>query len=226
VPVRRSKLNYQSVGGILASTRLGRAVRFDSLLERDFLLILDLHPAVEWFEEQPMKIPWIDASGDERIYVPDVFVKFHRGRQFLGRIAGTPLVVELKHRDDLGKQWETLRPKLRAGFHASAQQGYRFKILTERQTRGIALRNAEFVRKHLHGALDEDEGKAIISAVRRTGQSSAEELAASLKRIGRTTPEPLDYVWTLVARGYLAVDLETSISPCSMITMGWRDAKR
>lgn len=173
-----------------------------------------------------MKIPWTDEYGQERIYVPDVFVRFHRGRQFLGRTASTPLVVELKHRDDLGKQWHSLRLKLRAGFHASAQQGYRFKILTEQQTRGIALQNAEFIRKHLHGNLDERTGKALIAAARRTGQCSAEELASSLKLVGGATQETLGYVWTLVATGYLAVDLETPISPCSTITVGWRNAKR
>jgi hypothetical protein len=200
-------------------------VRFDSLLERDFLLILDLHPAVEWFEEQPIKIPWVDANGDERIYVPDVFVRFHRGRQFLGRKTGTPLVVELKHRDDLGKQWTSLRPKLRAGFHASAQRGYRFKILTEQQTRGITLHNAEFIRKHLHGNLGDDAGEALIAALRRAGQCSAEDLAGMVNRRGRATQETLDHVWTLVAKGYLAVDLENPLSPCSTITMGWRDGK-
>ena len=173
-----------------------------------------------------MKIPWIDANGAERIYVPHVFVRFHRGRQFLGRNAGAPLVVELKYRDDLGKQWNLLRPKLRAGFHASAQQGYRFKIVTERQARGIALQNAEFIRKHLHGHVDKEAADALKRVIALTSECQAEQLAGSLNRSGRVTQEALDHIWTLVAKGIFTVDLESPISPCSVITAGWRNGQR
>jgi hypothetical protein len=222
MPVRRSKLNYQSVGGSLASSRLGRPVRYDSLLERDFLLVLDLHPAVEWFEEQPMKIPWIDKNGVGRVYVPDVLVRFRPSHRFLGRPAGRTLLVELKHRDDLGKNWDALRPKLRAGVHAAAQQGYRFKILTEMQTRGLALKNAEFIRKHLHAHFEQETADALKECLARCTGCSAERLAAQVSRNSLVVQKALHCIWTLVAKGVFAVDLEEPLSPFSMVFMGHR----
>jgi len=225
MPVRRSKLNYQSVGGSLASVRLGRSVRFDSLLERDFFLVLDLHPTVVWFEEQPMKIPWVDAGGAKRVYVPDVLVTFREG-QFLHRRVGRPLLVELKHRDDLGKNWDALRPKFRAGVRAAAQHGWKFKILTDAHTRGVALRNAEFIRKHLHSECDKVTASAIKQHILNNHNCSAEHVASALHRDGQVQRRTLDAVWVLVANGVLATNLEMPISPSSPIFKGFHYDKR
>jgi hypothetical protein len=49
---------------------------FESSLERDFLLLLDFNPDVEFFEEQPVKIVYHDAKGRRRTYTPDVLVRY------------------------------------------------------------------------------------------------------------------------------------------------------
>ncbi len=49
MPVRKLKKSYRNVTGLFYSNRLRRLVQFDSMLERDFILILDIHPAVRWF---------------------------------------------------------------------------------------------------------------------------------------------------------------------------------
>jgi hypothetical protein len=220
MPVRRSRLNYQSVGGTFASTRLGRPVHYDSLIERDFFLILDLHPAVAWYEEQPIRIPWIDGAGTERIYIPDVLIRFRNG-VFLNRKVRQPSLVELKHGDDLGKNWASLRPKLRAGFRKAREQGWIFHLFTDKQVRGCALRNAEFVRKHLHGDCAEEIVAAIKKQVREQRECTAERLAAALGKEGRAQRMILEVIWTLVAKGVLSTDLEVPISPNSPIFPGW-----
>jgi hypothetical protein len=225
MPVRRSRLNYQSVGGSLASVRLGRAVRFDSLLERDFFVVLDLHPAVVWFEEQPMKIRWIDTGGAERVYVPDVLVTFRKG-QFLHRRVGCKLLIELKHRDDLGKNWDSLRPKFRAGVRAAARQGWRFKILTDKHIRGVALQNAEFIRKHLHSEYDNLAASAIKNHILSHGNCTVEQLAAAVDCDGHVHRGTLDAVWALVANGVLATNIEVPISPSAPIFKGFHYEKR
>jgi hypothetical protein len=54
--VRKLKKSHRNVTGRFYSTLLNRLVQFDSLLERDFILLLDMHPSVRWFAEQPLKI--------------------------------------------------------------------------------------------------------------------------------------------------------------------------
>src|ERR1017187_4079 len=98
--VRKLKKSYQNVTGLFPSNLLRRLVQFDSMLERDFILLLDLHPSVRWFAEQPMKIRFIDASGVDQVYVPDFYVEFKGGR-FLGRNVKRPWIVETKYRRDL-----------------------------------------------------------------------------------------------------------------------------
>ena len=104
--VRKLKKSYQNVTGRFYSTLLNRLVQFDSRLERDFILLLDMHPVVRWFAEQPMKIRFTDESGVQQVYVPDFLITFHGGR-FLGRKAHRPWIVETKycsgHKDKLAE---------------------------------------------------------------------------------------------------------------------------
>src|ERR1700761_7837751 len=113
--VRKLKKSYQNVTGLFCSALLNRSVQFDSLLERDFILLLDMHPSVHWFAEQPMKIRFRDADDAEQVYVPDFLVAFNSDR-FLGKSARRPWIVETKYRSELAENWKTIRPKLRAGF--------------------------------------------------------------------------------------------------------------
>src|SRR5947208_8398615 len=53
---------------------------FESSLERDFLLLLDFDPDVEFYEEQPVKITYHDDRGRRRTYTPDVFVRYRADR--------------------------------------------------------------------------------------------------------------------------------------------------
>jgi hypothetical protein len=70
MPVRKLKKSYKNVTGLYFSRKLGRPVQFDSMLERDFILLLDLHPSVLSFAEQPMRIRWLSSDGLPQVYVP------------------------------------------------------------------------------------------------------------------------------------------------------------
>lgn len=95
MPVRALKNSYRNVTGLFFSRKLGRLVQFDSMLERDFILLLDMHTAVGSFAEQPMKVDWLDREGVSQVYVPDFLISF-TGDVFLGRRIWRPWIVETK----------------------------------------------------------------------------------------------------------------------------------
>ena len=49
---------------------MGRMIAFESLLERDFIYLLDYDARVEWFEEQPLTIGYGQADRTLH-YTPD-----------------------------------------------------------------------------------------------------------------------------------------------------------
>src|SRR5919197_6548596 len=98
--------NYRSLTGLVPNTHTQSMTAFESSLERDFLLLLDFDPDVEFYEEQPVCIVYQDDHGRCRTYTPDVFVRY--------QTAAKPLLCEVKYRDDLRQHWTVYRPKFRA----------------------------------------------------------------------------------------------------------------
>ncbi len=60
--------------GLFPSLKIGRMVAFESLIEQDYLYVLDFEAAVTAFEEQPLTIEYI-REGNRHTYTPDFLVK-------------------------------------------------------------------------------------------------------------------------------------------------------
>ncbi len=76
MPIRKILKNYRNVTGIATASTAGGAAQFESILELDFLALLEFYPEVKSFDPQPVKFEWVDSSGNSRNYTPDVFVEF------------------------------------------------------------------------------------------------------------------------------------------------------
>jgi hypothetical protein len=195
-------------------------VRYDSLLERDFILILDLHPQVSTFEEQPMRLDWEDEAGAGRTYIPDVLVKFTPGI-FLQRRVAQPYLCEIKNLDTLGKSWAKLKPKLRSGAAEALRNGWTFRIFTECRIRGRVLQTAEFIRKHLHGAIEPAILPDLKGLLLDGGSLTVEQVSDRVAKDGGSRLTVVQTIWTLVARGVLCTDLESAASFQSPLSKGW-----
>jgi hypothetical protein len=71
--VRKVSNRGGNIIGHFPSLKLGRMVAFESLIERDFIYLLDFEPGVTWFTEQPLTIfYWYE--GKTLGYTPDFHV--------------------------------------------------------------------------------------------------------------------------------------------------------
>ncbi|MBU1748983.1 MAG: TnsA endonuclease N-terminal domain-containing protein [Chloroflexi bacterium] len=68
--VRKVSNHGGNVIGRFPSVKMKRMMAFESLIERDYLYLLDYDPDVEWFEEQPLTIEY-QHDGETRHYTPD-----------------------------------------------------------------------------------------------------------------------------------------------------------
>ena len=76
MPVRNVSNRGGNVIGKFPSLKMQRMIAFESLLERDFIYLLDYDTAVTWFEEQPLTIEY-QHEGKLLHYTPDFHLVEH-----------------------------------------------------------------------------------------------------------------------------------------------------
>lgn len=216
MPVRRLKKNYQNVTGLFYSNLLRRLVQFDSILERDFILLLDVHPAVRWFAEQPMRIRYRDGEGLDQIYVPDFLIHFEASC-FMGKCARRPWIVETKYRSDLIAKWPKIRPKLRAGFREAHRRNSQFHIVTESCLSTIPLANARFLRRFMNIDLPEVLLNELTNWVRKSGRMTVGDVLSS-PGLGRQVGNVGQVIWAAVAKRMVAAEFDI---PLGLETAIW-----
>lgn len=75
MPARKVGLSRFSLTGYVATAKAAKAQDAESMLEQDFLTLLEYDRNVARYLAQPFTIRWSD-SGRRRRYTPDVIVKY------------------------------------------------------------------------------------------------------------------------------------------------------
>lgn len=211
--VRKLKKSYKNVTGRFYSALLNRLVQFDSLLERDFILLLDMHPAVRWFAEQPLKIIVCREAHDVEFYVPDFLINFAPGR-FLGRTTGKPWIVETKYCSDLRADWSRIRPKIRAGMREARRRDAQFRIITESRIAAVELANARFLRPYLNAALPPEAVQSVVRVARSVGRTTIGGLAS----VAMTSGAQLDQaIWVALATRLIIAEFDKPFGPETVV---------
>ncbi|HUS10730.1 MAG TPA: TnsA endonuclease N-terminal domain-containing protein [Pyrinomonadaceae bacterium] len=104
--------------GKFASVKTGRVAWYESLLERDYMYLLDYECDVTYWHEQPLRIRF-SYGGKVHRYTPDLEVLRASRKQLIE--------VKPKHKVDSG-EWDVL---FRAASSVCEQEGYDFLVLTD-----------------------------------------------------------------------------------------------
>jgi len=136
MPVRKVSHGGGNVIGSFPSLKMGRMIAFESLLERDFIYLLDYDQGVEWFEEQPLTIEY-RHEGKTLHYTPD-FHLLERGRDVL---------IECK--PDRFVDQDVNRHKFAVAHDWCIQRNWQFRVVTDRQVRaGFRLQNVKLLTRY------------------------------------------------------------------------------
>jgi len=216
MPARTVPKNYRSLTGLVPNTRTQSVTAFESSLERDFLLLLDFDPDVEFFEEQPVKIVYHDAKGRRRTYTPDVLVRYRTDR--LQARHTKPLLWEVKYRDDLRQHWAEYRPKFRAAQRYARQQGWRFRLVTERRVRTPYLENVKFLRPYRTLPVNDAYRTQLLSTLASVEATDPASLLAAVCQDRWQQAQLLPMLWQLVATRQIATALD---QPLTMQSRLW-----
>ena len=142
MPVRNVSNRGGNVIGSFPSVKMGRMVAFESLLERDYLYLLDYDPDVAWFEEQPLTIEY-QHEGKVLHYTPD-FHLLERGRDVL--VECKP--VRFTHTDENQRKFAVAQLWC-------DQRRWEFRVVTEQQVRGgVRLENIKLLASYARQSVD------------------------------------------------------------------------
>lgn len=139
--------------GKFPSLKLDRMVGYQSLIERDFIYLLDFDAAVTTYAEQSVSLHYREGSKQRR-YTPD-FSLAYNDQNYL---------VECKHHAFMQSDKNEL--KWIAARNWCNERGYIFVVVTEAAIRvGYRLENVKLLTDYARYAVDEFTRIAILQAV-------------------------------------------------------------
>lgn len=191
--------------------------RYESALERDLMYLLRFDINVDKFIAQPLAIHYKDVDGKQHKYTPDILIH-HRKDIFPAKTL--PIILgEVKYRDDLRQNFKEYRPKFKAAIHYAKEQGWKFRILTEREIRTPYLKNAKFLLpyKRLEPYPDSDHIFLVFNKLTELRETDVETLLVSIYQDKWNQAQLLPIIWHLIAIRRIGNDLSLPITMRSRI---------
>ena len=207
--VRKIPKNHLFVTGGYSSRKSEEMDAFESLLEKDYLLLLDFDDTVESFEAQPVRIP---VPGVPRGYVPDVLVKYRPHPEM--REIRKPLLAEVKRSEYLEKYAAKYAPKFAAATAYAQEMGWEFRPVDETEIRLPRLQNIKFLREYRNVSPSEKDCNRVVQVIALHGSStSSERVLAELAPTDGERLHWLPVIWSMIQRREVQVDLDTPFGP-------------
>jgi hypothetical protein len=219
MPVRKIPKNYLGVTGAFSGHKNARMSEFESLLEKEYLLLLDFDREVESFEVQPVRVP---VPGVPNGYIPDVLV--HRRPEPLTGAPRKPILTEVKSVKDLEENGQEYAAKFAAAERYAAEHGLEFWIVTDKEIRTPRLENLKFLREYRNIEPAAADLERIFDLVRQSGgKSSTQTLLGQLAGTDDDRLYWIPIIWHALVAKLLASDLDTLFTDDVAI---WLPSKR
>ncbi len=195
--IRKVQANGYSIVGSYPSVKNLRHVHYESTLEADFIRLLEFDLKVDRYVEQPVKINFKDEAGKSRVYTPDLLVYFKEDPDT--RLPyHCPLLIEIKTRSLIKKNWKDLKPKFLEAMRYCDQVGWKFKIKTEKEIRTQFTKNVKFLLPYMRAAPDYGHVEQIYYALDQLGDASIKELTSFYSKDPMIQAQLIAPLWFLV----------------------------
>lgn len=191
--------------GKFPSLKLNRMVGYQSLIERDFIYLLDFDPAVSTYCEQPFAIRYT-TDGKRRRYTPDFSLTYNQQQ----------LLIECKHHQYM--QLAENIPKWRAASDWCSAHEATFYVITEQMMRhGCYLANVKRLTQSARYIVPPQTKTKIHSLLQANSAMSIGELTTLLQ------PQSPATILTAILHSayhqFLWIPLSVPITPDSIITL-------
>lgn len=207
-----------AVRGHLRAPPTGGLVGFESILERDFLVVCRTEPRIAAVHAQQLVIKFIDdQTGKRRRYTPDFVIASAPGTDLPWRRA----VIEVKAWSDLVRsRWERRAAYAAAKLWCSKQDGIHFRIVTDRQMSGAWMENARLLSGHIDMPISVELLEHCRALLQARPYWIVSEILASARQEGLNPSLVLPVVYRMVAQGELWFDRTHRVELGTLVTVG------
>lgn len=202
MPVRKIPKNYRSVTGSFASLKNGRNVFHESLLERDFFLMLEFDHSVVSYEEQPTEM-YYRYNGKKIKYTPDCLVHYDDDRP--------SCIYEVKFSDEIKEKKVFLEAKFEQIEEYLNDNDMDFKLFTEMDVDSIHLDNLKFLY-NFSVIRNQTKIDAIKKVFLKNTHIAYQDFLNAYSSNKYEQAEVIPYIWYLVLTHFLSIDLYKKIS--------------
>jgi hypothetical protein len=199
-PVRRPGVyqRQRHMPGRWFSTVAGRFLEYESLLERDWMLLLDFDREVEWVCEQPLRLRY-RKDGRPASHVPDLLVVR----------AGRVELCDVKSEERVGSP--EFQAQVRATGLACAEAGIGYRVLSEPDPQ--LLINVRWLAGFREPPADPNGERARLLSMLSLGPCAVGELLADACEPALAHPALMHLLWS----GEAAIDMSESIDEASRV---------
>lgn len=209
MPARKIPKNYRSVTGTFPSHKNKRNIFYESLLERDFCLLLEFNNDVISYEEQPFRLYYKSANSKKR-YTPDILVHY---KPSLNRL---PCVFEIKMSDEIKEKKIFFEEKFNQIEEYINLNDLEFKMFTELDMDEIYLENAMFLYRY-KDLNNQTISKNILEKIKLFKEISVNDLLQNFSSNKFEQIEILPYIWQLIFLDKIIIDMYIKITNSSVI---------
>lgn len=202
-PARKIGPNNRSINGKHTTGKSPVSQHFESALERDHFSLLEYDDDVIKFTAQPVTIPYLHQNNTRR-YTPDVAVYFKP------ELRRKPILIEVKYQAELIEKKDVLEIKFNAARKYASQNGYEFRVVTEKEIRTDRLYNIKFLSRYKGQKIETSLVQLINSRFTQQSRLTAAQLTndASFE----LNSQLLYTLWQLIADRALTFDMNEKIT--------------
>ncbi|KLE06652.1 heteromeric transposase endonuclease subunit TnsA [Aliarcobacter butzleri] len=195
---RKIKKSYISCTGYFASYKNKIQIAFESVLERDFYMLLEFDENVISYVEQPITINYEYKDGSKRRYTPDCLVTYKDGTE---RYYEVKYINEIKNDNELRKKLDFLKS------YFYDEHTLKFDIFTDEEIGKIYLDNLKFLYKFAFIPQDNEKIVKINKILNEVDKTSVKELLNVLSDNQMEQMKWLPYVWRYIFENIKVVNL-------------------
>jgi TnsA endonuclease N terminal/TnsA endonuclease C terminal len=188
--------------------------RYESTLERDFMLLLQFDAMVDVYTPQPLTMSYRGNDGQMHRYTPDGLIEWRTDRPLYD---SRPVLVEIKYREAFQGDWRRWRVLARAAQEYASDRGWLFRIYTEREIRTPVLENARFLQPYLRRTTAPEMEQWLIDSLRDVIESTPRDLITMLYRDKWNQASLIPVLWKLLAERRVGFDVTLPITMQSPI---------
>lgn len=208
---RKIGYTYGSVSGHFAF-RQQKSIAFESTLERDLLTLLEFNDSVDDVIEQPLTIEYLNHNDKLVTYTPDFLVYFKESNNSSMTLERKPLLIEVKPREKLIKDYKKLKPKFKIGIKYAQENDMIFKIYDESRIRTQYLKNILFLKRFKRLHFDKTDEDKILSFIYSSGQVTVEHVMEYMSPIKEKQGLILSHIWYLLLQKKILCDLSNTLT--------------